>query len=311
MKILSISINAAIFSIAATLPIIGYSAINTDIILSIEEPKTANVASGIANIRGWAISPIGIDYVEYYLDDVFKTRVPYGGSRNDIGNAFPLFPNADSSGYSMAQNFGNLSIGSHTMKIVAVDPLGDTNERTVTFDVAKYSNPFVSDPLDVDVTTGPIMAYGENGIQILGADIDGTTHSTKLQFKRETQTFSVKQIDVAGYDPMVHDGIWVGSFTPTSPWMGDGLTPCYGSKVTFSLSDGDIDGDATRTDIMALTMTTFDIGEDGVMGLGGLLDDMDDAVSLFTGSITGDTIQGIYLDEPPCGGTWHATRALF
>ena len=57
--------------------------------IRLEEPVDGKVASGITNIRGWAIASQGIEVIEIFLDGQFAFEVPYGGERKDVESAYP------------------------------------------------------------------------------------------------------------------------------------------------------------------------------------------------------------------------------
>ena len=45
----------------------------------------------IANIRGWAVAPQGLQRIELYLDGALQGNIPLGG-RADVGDAYPAIP---------------------------------------------------------------------------------------------------------------------------------------------------------------------------------------------------------------------------
>jgi N-acetylmuramoyl-L-alanine amidase len=71
-------------------------------VLTLEEPQEGGTYTGISNLRGWAIAESGIDKIELDIDGVYAFDIPMGGSRGDVASAYPDFPNASQSGFSMA-----------------------------------------------------------------------------------------------------------------------------------------------------------------------------------------------------------------
>ncbi|MCU0807904.1 MAG: hypothetical protein MUC53_08175, partial [Candidatus Contendobacter sp.] len=80
------------------IPVGSQAATNEQIILHLEEPGCGNVYSGVGNIRGWAVAPQGIQRIELAIDGVYRTNIPSGGLRTDVGDAYPTYPNANGSG---------------------------------------------------------------------------------------------------------------------------------------------------------------------------------------------------------------------
>ena len=79
-------------------------------------------ASGISNVRGWAIHPdVEISKIELYVDGFFWGDIPYGGDRADVGTQFPDWVNSSKSGFGTTFNFGELEPGRHTITIRAYD----------------------------------------------------------------------------------------------------------------------------------------------------------------------------------------------
>ena len=120
--------------------------------VSLEEPINGQIHMGVGNLRGWAIGEAGIEKVEIWIDDVYAFDVPYGGSRGDVGNAFPDVPGSGESGYSMAFAYSNLSAGDHTAKAVAYNADGLVAESSASFSIEKFEESFITDPNAVDLT---------------------------------------------------------------------------------------------------------------------------------------------------------------
>ncbi len=107
-------------------------------VIRLEEPKNSTVYSGIGNLRGWAVSTEAIQRVEIYIDGKYAFDAPYGGSRGDIGNAYPDIPGSSSSGYSLSLGYNNLSVGPHTISAKAVTYNGESIETSSNFSVTAF-----------------------------------------------------------------------------------------------------------------------------------------------------------------------------
>ena len=72
------------------------------VIVNLEEPNADGVYTGITNLRGWAVAESGIAVIEVDVDGNYAFDVPMGGARGDVAKVYPDFPDADTSGFSMA-----------------------------------------------------------------------------------------------------------------------------------------------------------------------------------------------------------------
>lgn len=168
------------------------AAINSEIRVELEEPAKSGTYTGISNLRGWAVAPKGIDYVEVYIDGEYAFRVPMGGARGDVGNAFPGYPDSSASGYSSAYNYKNLPAGSHEMTIRAYDTGGDYNETTNQFVTKKFVSAFIGDESLVDVSTTQTVSIASNQSFILsGPTIEGSQWDVLFNWDTATQGFEI------------------------------------------------------------------------------------------------------------------------
>ncbi|MDB2642970.1 hypothetical protein N9Y37_00835 [Luminiphilus sp.] len=115
--------------------------------LMLEEPINGEIHGGVGNLRGWAVASEGIDKVEIFIDGEYAFDAPYGGSRGDVGGAFPEVINAAQSGFASAYAYSLLSSGTHTIAALAHTTAGTTKESAATFEVVKFKQAFISDPL--------------------------------------------------------------------------------------------------------------------------------------------------------------------
>jgi hypothetical protein len=190
----------------------GYleAATNNQIILSIEEPENNSSYSGISNIRGWVIAPQKIDHLELYIDGVFKANIPYGGRRTDVGISYPTYPNSDNSGFSMAFNYSNLSAGTHTIGIRAVDINENELTSTVDFSIVRFDNSFITDSPD-NFLSGAAVSSDNRSIYIHNLLAGGKKYNVRLEWYAATQGFVIREIQAAENIP--GQGILLGTYT--------------------------------------------------------------------------------------------------
>jgi hypothetical protein len=175
-------------------PSCAWPALDTSILLHLEEPIQGEVRSGVANVRGWAVAPAVIDHVDLQVDGTFFSKIPVGGLRPDVAAAFPGVPNAAESGFSMAFNFSELSAGQHTMTVRAFSVSGDFNEVSASFQVVRFGSPFLSDPSAIDLLPGQSSITDGNSVLIQGMQAEGVKRDLLLQWRPAKQGFEIELI---------------------------------------------------------------------------------------------------------------------
>ena len=86
----------------------------------LENPRSNDKVSGIQTIQGWALDEEGIPRIELLVDGVYVSDVPYGGTRRDLREAYPTYPNADQSGFALIMNYSTLSPGNHIIQLIRI-----------------------------------------------------------------------------------------------------------------------------------------------------------------------------------------------
>lgn len=168
-----------------------------DTILVIEQPTINSTYTGVANLRGWAVSINGIDHIELFVDGTLKSNIPSGGLRTDVSSAFPTYPGSDKSGFSMAFNYSDLTPGQHTMLIRAVDTRGNAKAQTITFFTVRFDVPgnFLDDPTKVNLQAAT-LGVGPNGrsISIKNLLVNGKPYTVLLDWNTGAQDFTITQL---------------------------------------------------------------------------------------------------------------------
>ena len=170
------------------------AAAGDDIVINLEEPAADSTYSGVANVRGWAVAPQGMDKVELYVDDQFFSQIPLGGRRADVGDAYPSYPGAAQSGFAMAFNYSNLAAGAHTFTVRAIDATGGARDARVTANVVRFETPYMADPAAVNVDQAT-LSRGGNAITVQNLLADGKPYTVQLNWRPATQGFALTQID--------------------------------------------------------------------------------------------------------------------
>jgi hypothetical protein len=168
-SLLAVTINAP------PLPLLGF----------LEFPGDGQTVAGITTIHGWAIDGKGITKVELFFDGVFNQNIPYGGSRMDVKNAHPGYPNGENSGFGVIWNWSLLSSGSHTVKVRLHNQDGGTIDLDATVTVKKFHGEYVT-----NVDPGHSWT-----LENCGVTVGGITHTYDIKIDwSNTQQFEITDI---------------------------------------------------------------------------------------------------------------------
>ena len=161
--------------------------------LALAEPLNNETHLGIGNLRGWALAASGIAKVEVLVDGVYVYDAPYGGQRGDVGDAFSEIEDSDKSGFSLAYHCSALSAGEHTVTVVAHSELGDTEQKSVTFNVVKFAKNFISDPDAVNLNSATCSVAGD-AVKLYDAFVDDVLYDVTLKWRKPEQGFEIIEI---------------------------------------------------------------------------------------------------------------------
>jgi len=165
-----------------------------EIKFQIGEPAANSTNSGIGQISGWAVSDQAVVSVEAFIDGVSVGLVPYGGTRMDVADAFPDFPNSDLSGWSMKWNYSLLSEGEHEITVIVTDIDGNQLIKDVVFTTTAFKSQFIADPEAVDLSAASVSSPEQGKILITGAVVDGEVVDIELCWTTATQQFQIEKI---------------------------------------------------------------------------------------------------------------------
>ena len=167
--------------------------VGTTSLIQLEEPVDGATHSGIGNLRGWALDKQGVERVEIYIDGKYLYDAPYGGSRRDVGNKHPGFPDANNSGFSLAYGYSNLAVGPHTITARMVNSLGEVRSATATFEVVAFDQKFVSEKEVVEMGDARFTARGRE-IYIRDAFVGDRLYDITLRWRPQSQRFEIVEI---------------------------------------------------------------------------------------------------------------------
>lgn len=162
--------------------------------ISLEEPVQGETHTGVGNLRGWAVASKGITKVEIRIDGVFAFDIPYGGSRGDVGGAFPDVAGSSESGFSAAFNYSSLSAGQHTITAIAHDTAGATRQNAATFQVVKFNSEFIGGSNSVNLGSRSCSLSGDE-IGVTNARVEGVYYDLRLKWRTAEQGFEIINVD--------------------------------------------------------------------------------------------------------------------
>ncbi len=161
--------------------------------VALEEPVSSEPHTGVGNLRGWAVSSDGIAKVEIYIDGVYDSDAPYGGTRGDVGGAFPDISGSRQSGFSLAFNYSDLSAGPHRISALAYNALGDTKESAADFEVVRFDSSFIASSDAVDLSQASCAVISDE-VSIVDALVEGSVYDLKLKWRTAEQGFEIVEI---------------------------------------------------------------------------------------------------------------------
>ena len=161
--------------------------------VTLEEPVEGQIHTGVGNLRGWAVASEGITKVEILIDGVLAFEAPYGGSRGDVGGAFPDVAGSRESGFSLAYNYSAMAAGPHTITAIAYNALGETKESSASFEVVRFDSAFITDPNAVNLNNASCTVSSDE-ISVVDAQVDGSVLDLMLKWRRAEQGFEIIEI---------------------------------------------------------------------------------------------------------------------
>jgi hypothetical protein len=164
--------------------------------LSLEEPVNGATATGVSNVRGWAVASAGIDRIELAINGEYVFDIPYGGERLDVGGTFPDITDSDQSGYGLTFNYGDLGAGEHTMTVTAIAFDGSELEQTSTFRVIAFPASFLSDAQKPSLADVEIEVDADDGIiELNGVKQGDDDYEVELAWSTASQSFQIVGLD--------------------------------------------------------------------------------------------------------------------
>ena len=159
----------------------------------VEEPVSRETHSGVGLVRGWALASDGIVKVEVYIDGVYFQDAPYGGLRGDVAAAFPDVSGSEESGFALAFNYSELDEGAHTIKAIAYSTDGVTKQNSVSFEVVRFPNPYITSD-DAVSFDGASCEVTTDEISIVDAHVEGDIYDLLLKWRGAEQGFEIVEI---------------------------------------------------------------------------------------------------------------------
>jgi hypothetical protein len=109
----------------------------------LENPIDGQKVSGVLPIYGWALDKKGITTIEFFVDNQWIGNIPYGGTRMDVKEAHPDYPNSENSGFAMIWNYSMLTPGDHSIKVRIHNQDGQFMDLDALVTVKKFHGEFI------------------------------------------------------------------------------------------------------------------------------------------------------------------------
>ena len=173
--------------------VIEFDGLTEPVRVSLDQPAQRGVYSGLGMINGWALSAEGVERIEVFVDDQYAFDVPYGDPRADVGDAFPDIDGSATSGFSVPFRYSALSAGEHTISVVVTDGFGDRIERSATFEIVRFNQPFVSRANTPNMNWSLASSFADY-ITVRGMQVGDAVYTVTLQWQTQTQSFEIINI---------------------------------------------------------------------------------------------------------------------
>ena len=179
--------------------------------MNLEEPLDGGVYTGISNLRGWAVAESGIATIEIDVDGNYAFAVPMGGARGDVAKVYPDFPDADTSGFSMAYNYKGLAPGEYVFTARAISNNGGIATQNATVEVDRFLSAYIRDGAEVDMSTVSEVSFADASFTLKGLTVEGRQWDVVMNFDTATQGFEITDIAAV-------DSSGTGAVCPSSSW---------------------------------------------------------------------------------------------
>ena len=150
---------------------------------NLDLPKEGQTTTGSTlQIGGWALHSTGIKQVKVSIDGKYMGDATIGGTREDVNNAYPGYPNGNKSGFNASIDISNISNGTKKVKveIIANDNSVQTYERNIKINkINLQSRSWLDTPSEGEVLANDTINIGgwalsSSGIKEVKVYLDGT-----------------------------------------------------------------------------------------------------------------------------------------
>ena len=111
----------------------------------IDTPRNSQINTNQLTVSGWSLDVYGVQKVQVYVDNTYKSDAKIGGYRPDVNKAIPGYTGGVTSGYNANVNIAALSYGSHTLTVKSIGNDGSvTTNSTGIYKVPSTSKRLTS-----------------------------------------------------------------------------------------------------------------------------------------------------------------------
>jgi len=155
---------------------------NLPIVGALESPSEGKRVLGLKTIHGWTLDGEGVSSVKLFIDGEYICDIPYGGSREDVREVHPDYPNAERGGFALVWNYSSLSPGAHLVQIEVQNMKGEILSLSANIRVVELSGEMIT-------RVNP----GEWTIPEVNLTVDGSTkaYDLRLEWSSESQAFEI------------------------------------------------------------------------------------------------------------------------
>jgi ADP-heptose:LPS heptosyltransferase/GT2 family glycosyltransferase len=166
--------------------------------------------TGRLTVEGWVVGREGVEGIQVFLDDLPLGSAHYGAARQDVGTAFPDWPESLRSGFAFHCPQRSLRDGDHVMALHVKGKGGDTLIHSFKFTVAKSADADDGARVRRRIAAGEAELYADMlrrldwqprfRVLLRGHDADAPEKLARTLVSLETQIYRHWRAELYGHD---------------------------------------------------------------------------------------------------------------
>ena len=128
---------------------------------SLDEPVVNETITGTSlYIKGWALEPSDVKFVNAYIDNVKVGTLSYGNKRTDVEKVYPGYSVGSACGFSGTISLAGIATGRRTLKVIVFAKDGTKQYMTRTINVGSKKTVYIDPGHDYGGDQGAFATHG-------------------------------------------------------------------------------------------------------------------------------------------------------